>query len=232
MTNRINFFILVTENMAPEKKALIVLVVLSVASIMAVLGTSSYVSVVHGLSVGLFSSSIFYFCIVYIPERQKRKRVKIRLQEQYRSIKLRVVDLLLMLSNTRSYPYRDRENLLDQQEFKRFFKCAVSRDMDRWHAVANGLQRNEYHLHEVLYYLRMLNDEIRHAMTAIDIDDEGVTGYLTHYSQVLSRMDMIQNDYDDIKILCRHLWSLYTGFSFVDGYPDTDVIQDMIDRIK
>ena len=104
--------------------------------------------------------------------------------------------------------------------------------MDRWHAVANGLQRNEYHLREVLYYLRMLNEEIRHAMTAIDIDDEGVTGYLTHYSQVLSRMDMIENDYDDIKLLCRHLWSFYTGFSFVKGYPDTDVIQDMIDRIK
>ena len=218
--------------MAPEKTVLIVLVVLLVASIMAGLGTSSHVAVIHSLSAGLLSSSIFYFCVVYIPERQKRKRVRTSLQKQYRSIKLDIIDLILMLSNSQFYPYRHRENLLDQQEFKRFFKCAVSPDMDRWHAVANGLQRNEYHLREVLYYLRMLNEEIRHAMTAIDIDDEGVTGYLTHYSQVLSRMDMIENDHDDIKLLCRHPWSFYTGFSFVKGYPDTDVIQDMIDRIK
>ena len=216
--------------MAPEKKALIVLVVLSAASIMAVLGTGSHISVVHSLSAGLFSSSIFYFFVIYIPERQKRKRVRTRLQKQYRSIKLDIIDLLLMLSNSQFY--RDRENLLDQQEFKRFFKCAVSPGMNRWHAVANGLQQNEYHLREVLYYLRMLNEEIRHAMTAIDIDDEEVAGYLKSCSQLLSRMDMIQTDYDDIKLLCRNvLWSLYTGYN-AKGYPGTDVMQDMIDRIK
>ena len=223
---------LVTEKMAPEKKALIVIGVLSVASIMAVLETSSYVSILHGLSVGLFSSSIFYYCVVYIPERQKRKRVRIRLQEQYRSIKLDIIDLLLMLSNSQSYPYRDRENLLDQQEFKRFFKCAVSLDMDRWDAVANGLEENEYHFHELLHYLRLLNEEIRQAMIVIDIDDEEITGYLIHCSQVLSRMDIIQNDYEDIKLLCRNLlWPLYTGYSSAVGYQDTDVTQDVIDRI-
>lgn len=155
--------------------------------------------------------------------------MKIRLQEQYRSIKLHIIDLLLMLSHSQSYQYR--ENLLNQQEFRRYFKCRVSSDMDRWDAVANGLLNNEYHFQEVLYYLRMLNEEIRHAMTAIDIRDEEVTEYLMHCSQVLSRMDMIQNDYDDIKPLCRNLWSLYTGFSPIEGYQDIDVIQDMIDRI-
>ena len=215
--------------MVPEKTVLIVLVVLSAASIIAGLGTSSHVAVVHSLSVGLFSSSIFYFCVVYIPERQKRKRVRDRLLEQYRSIKLDIIDLLLILSNSQFYP--DRENLLDQQEFKRFFKCAVSQNMDRWHAVASGLEENEYCFRELLYYLRMLNDEIRHAMAAIDIHDEEVTKYLKNCSQVLSRMDMIHNDYEDIKLLCRNLWSLYTGYSFAEGYKDTDIIQDMIDRI-
>ena len=95
-----------------------------------------------------------------------------------------------------------------------------------------GFNENEDHLHEVLYYLRILNEEIRHAMTTIDIHDEEVTGYLKNCSQVLSRMDMIQNDYDDIKQLCRDLlWPLYTGFT-AKGYQDTDVTQDMIDRIK
>ena len=130
-----------TEKMAPEKTVLIVLFVLSVANIMAGLATNSYVSVLHNLSIGFVGSCIFYFCVVYIPEQQKRKRVRDGLQEQYRSIKLRVVDLLLMLSNSQSYPYRDRENLLDQKEFKRFFKCDVSPGMSRWAAVANGLQR-------------------------------------------------------------------------------------------
>ena len=73
--------------------------------------------------------------------------------------------------------------------------------------------------------------KIRHAMAAIDIHDEEVTKYLKNCSQVLSRMYMIHNDYEDIKLLCRNLWSLYTGYSFAEGYKDTDIIQDMIDRI-
>ena len=160
----------------------------------------------------------------------KGKRARDKLREQYRSTKLNIIDLLLTLGNSQSY--QDRENLLDQQEFKRFFKCAVSPDMSRWDAVASGLEENDYHFRDVLNHLHMLNDEIRRAITAIDIDNVKVTEYLSHYSQVLSRMDMIENDYDDIKLLCRHLWSFYTGYSFVDGYPDTDVMQDMIDRIK
>ena len=206
---------------------LIVLFFFSVINIVAGLATNSWVSVLHTLSVGFVGSFIFYLCVVFIPEQQKKNRVRNKLQEQYRFTKLRVVDLLLMLSKSQFYPYRDRENLLDRQEFKRFFNNS------RWAAVANGLQRNEYHLREVLYYLRMLNEEIRHAMTVIDIDDEEVTKYLKNCSQGLSRMDMIQNDYEDIKLLCRDLlWPLFTGYSFVDGYSDIDVIQAMIDRIK
>ena len=159
--------------------------------------------------------------------------MRTRLQGQYRTIKLDIINLLLMLSNSQSYPYRDRENLLDQQEFKRFFKCAVSPDMNRWDAVFEGLQRSEYHFREVLHYLRLLNDEIRYAMIAIDIDDEEIAGFLKNRSQSLSRMDIIQNDYEDIQLLCRDLlWPLYTGYSFDKGYLNTDVMQDKTDRIK
>ena len=226
-----------TEKMALEKKVLFLLVVLSAVSITYDSGTSSHAAITQSLSAGLFSSSIFYFFVVFIPECQKRKRVRTWLQEQFRSTKLNIINLLLMLSNSQYYPYQNRDNLLDQKEFKRFFKCAVSPDMSRWDAVASGLEENEYHFREVLYYLRMLNEEIRRAMIVIDIDDQDVARYLISYSQFLSRMDIIQNDYEDVKLLCRDLlWPLYTGFKpkTAEGYPDTDsdITQDMIDRIK
>ena len=217
----------------PEKKVLLILCILTVVSIVISLVTvekGNYVSILNAICVGFFGSSIFYFFVVYLPERQKRKRVRNRLQEQYTSLKLEGIDLILMLSNSQSY--QDREKLLDQQEFRRFFNEDVSPSMTRWHALANGLQENEYHFRELLYYLRMINDEIRYAMTTIDIHDEEVNKYLKNCSQVLSRLDILWHDYDDIKLLCRNLWSLYTGFSFVEGYKDRDVIQEMINRIE
>lgn len=217
----------------PEKKVLIVLVILTVASVLASFVTVSqgdYLSILHALSVGFFGSSIFYFFVVYIPERSKRKRVRIRLQYQYRTIKLDCIELMLMLSN--SQPYRCREKLLDLKEFRKFFNELVEPHKPRWYAFASGLEENEYHLRELLYYLRMLNDEIRDAMTTIDIHDEEVIRFMKNCSHVLSRLDMIQPDYDDIKLLCRNLWSLFTGFDHVTGQRETDIIQDMIDKIK
>lgn len=217
----------------PKKKILLLLVVLSFGSILAGFLTvpeRNYLLVMHSLSVGFVGSSIFYFFVVYIPERQKRKRVRTRLEKQYKSIKLDCIHLFLIVSN--SQDFKNRELLLNLKEFRCFFNEGISSDMTRWDAVANGLQGYEYGLNELLYFLRLLNEEIRHAMTTVDIHDEEVNAYLKHCSQVLSRMDMVQPDYDDIKLLCRNLWGLFTGFAFTNGgYKETDVIQEMINRI-
>jgi hypothetical protein len=37
--------------------------------------------------------------------------------------------------------------------------------------------------------------------------------------------------YDDTKSFARFLWALFTGWSFVTGYPKSDIVQDMIDAI-
>ena len=218
----------------PSKWILVLLVLLTIVSILAGLATvpqQNHLIVLHSLSVGFFGSSVFYFFVVYLPERQKRKRVRTRLDKQYRSLKLEIIGLFLIVCD--SQDYRNHELLLDQKEFRRYFSSDITSDMTRWDAVANGLEDYEFGFYELLYFLRMLNEEIRYAMTLIDIHDDEVDEYLKNCSQVLSRMDMVQpNNYDDTKLLCRNMWAMFTGFAFTNGgYKDNDVIQDMINKI-
>ena len=122
--------------------------------------------------------------------------------------------------------------LLDQEEFKRYFKNNNSNNENRWDAVANGIQDNEYYLNEILYELRVLNDEIKFVRSNIDIHDEEVFQFLNNLSQIIHRMESTKPEYDDIKSFCRFLWEIFTGWSIIDGYRKTDIIADMIGRIK
>ena len=190
----------------------------------------NYELIVHSLSVGFVVSVMFYFIVVYLPAIQKRNMIHKSLKKQYREFKLTCIDTFLIISD--SQQYQDREMLLDQEEFRRYFKNNISEDQTRWDAVANGLQDNSYYLKEVIYELQMLNEEIRFVKNNIDIHDEEAFNFFNRLSQIIFRMESTQPEYDDIKSFCSFLWQLFTGWSFIDGYRDTDLIHSMIVRLN
>ncbi|MEQ1546301.1 hypothetical protein [Methyloglobulus sp.] len=217
----------------PDRKLILLLVVATIACFITGVITTpekKYDLLINSLSVGFVISAIFYFIVVYLPEYQKKGRVFRSMERQYKVFKQSCILTFLILSNSQEYEHR--EMLLDQEEFKRYFKNNNINNENRWDAVANGIQRNEYYLNEILYELRLLNDEIKFVRNTIDIHDEDVFQFLNKLSQIIHRMESTKPDYDEIKSFCRFLWELFTGWSFVDGYRKTDLINDMIQRLK
>jgi hypothetical protein len=45
-------------------------------------------------------------------------------------------------------------------------------------------------------------------------------------------MESTKPDYDEIKSFCRFLWEIFIGWSFISGYRKTDLINDIIQRLK
>ena len=217
----------------PERKIIWFLVITTAVCILIGVVTTpdgKYTVLINTLSVGFLISTIFYFIVVYLPEWQKRGRIHRSMEKQYQVFKKSCIDTFLILSDSQEYQHR--EMLLDQEEFRRYFKNNNKRYENRWDAVANGIQCNEYYLNEVLYELRVLNDEIKFVRSAIDIHDEKVFQFLNNLSQIIHRMDSTKPEYNDIKSFCRFLWEIFTGWSFIDGYRKTDIVLDMIERVK
>jgi len=215
----------------PERKIILFLIIATVVCLIVGIATTpdkNYIPLVNALSVGFVISAAFYFIVVYLPESQKRRRIHRSMERQYQLFKKSCIGTFLILSNSQEYQHR--EMLLDQEEFKRYFKNSNSNNKNRWDAVANGIQDNEYYLNEILYELRVLNDEIKFVRSNIDIHDEEVFQFLNNLSQIIHRMESTKPEYDDIKSFCRFLWEIFTGWS--DGYRKTDIIADMIVRIK
>jgi hypothetical protein len=191
---------------------------------------SNYALLVNALSIGFVISAIFYFIVVYLPENQKRNRVCKSMDRQYQMFKLSCIATFLILSD--SQEYQNREMLLNQEEFRRYFKNNNTNNVNRWHLVANKIQENQYYLNEIIYELKLLNDEIKFIRSSIDIYDDEVFTFLNHLSQIINRMEATKPEYDEIKSFCRFLWEIFTGWSFIDGYRETDLIEEMISRIK
>ncbi|RJX29966.1 MAG: hypothetical protein C4516_11085 [Oxalobacter sp.] len=189
-----------------------------------------YKSIVYDLSVGFIVSAIFYWVVVYLPESNRKKIVHSGLKEQYDSFRRSCISNFLILSNSQNHPNKDA--LLDQEEFKRYFKSDNERGENRWDAVANGLQENEFYLREIIYELRMLSDEIRFVRSTLNIKDIEVYEFLGRFSRVIVRMESTTQDYDDIKSLSGFLWEIFTGWSWVRGYSKTNFIQEMLEKAK
>jgi len=217
----------------PERKIIWFLVIAAVAcSILSVVTVpnNDYFSLVNSFSVGFVISVVFYFIVVYFPENQRKARIYRSMELQYRVFKESCISTFLVLSDSQEYEYK--ENLLNQEEFRRYFKNNNGRNENRWDAVVNGIQGNEYYLNEIIYELRMLNEEIKFIRSSVDIHDEDVFQFLKRLSHMIHRMESTKPDYDDIKSFCGFLWSLFTGWSFIDGYRKTDIVTEMLERIK
>ena len=66
----------------------------------------------------------------------------------------------------------------------------------------NELQKNKYYLHQLLYELEMLNEDIRFVISNIDIHDEEAFKLLNSLSKDIHRIELVQPEYDDIKLFC------------------------------
>jgi hypothetical protein len=196
----------------------------------ATVANGDYKAIAYDLSVGFILSAIFYWIVVYLPESNRKKIIHSGLKEQYENFRKSCINSFLILSDSQSYP--NKEALLDQAEFRRYFKNSNDRGENRWDAVANGLQANEFYLREIVYELRMLNDEIRFIRSTLNIKDIEIYEFLGRLSREIVRMESTTQDYDEIKSFCRFLWEIFTGWNWVSGYSKTNLIQEMLESAK
>ena len=216
-----------------DKKLTILLIFLTLIFLaigITTVDSIGYGSMINSLSVGFVVSSIFYFLVVYMPEYKRRKMLHESLKSQYLQFKISCINTFLIISN--SQEHSDREELLNLTEFRRYFKKENKNGENRWDAVANSLQDSEYYLREVIYYLQMLNEEIRYTRNSINLNDPEVFEFLNRLSQLIARMESTEREYDDIKSLCGFLWSIFTGWDWAKGYSESDIIKDIIGRAK
>jgi hypothetical protein len=201
----------------------IVIALVSISGVVALKGESSFSSIIYATCLALFTSSVFYAVTVIAPETKRRNRVRRGLNQQYRSFKKRCIDLFLIASKSQDYKYR--ENLLDHQEFRRYFSIRIANNQSRWDLVATSIDDQDYIFGEIVRELDLLDGEIEFARSSVEMNDEKVEQFFINLRQVIHTIKGAEANSDDYKHFCRTLWSI---FARCDGQLEEDIIESMI----
>ena len=182
----------------------------------------------HDIAVGVMVSLFIYFLVVWLPDRDKRKRVRQNLQLQYDSFKERCIAIFLSAMGP-SFDPAVIDSLKDREAFMRFFKEGLSPGQTRWDAVANGLKTEN--INSLIIEFEIFVSEVRFILIAVDVQNEDVFAFLKQLAIVLYRARDCSPDYDGVESLLRLMWHVFAGWSFVEGYIKKDQIAGMIDAL-
>jgi hypothetical protein len=185
--------------------------------------------IIFDLSTGFLISMIFYLLVVWFPDRQKKIIIKHNFEEQYRFFKEDTINILLNVCVAGRYDAKSPTNLLDQDEFRKYFKENISESQNRWDTVFNGL--DGYWIKEILVELEILLNEVTFVLSNVYIDDPNVFSFLKRLSQSVYKLKNSSLEYDDRKKLTAFLWQLLAGWSVIDGYREEDIVKVMIEKI-
>lgn len=188
-------------------------------------------SIVFSLASGSLVSILFYWMLVRFPELRRRKRLKSVFLAQYKSFKLQCIDIFVVLSHGGGGLYEPglNERLLDQVEFRKYFKAETGEGQNRWHRVLNNL--NDYYLEALARKMEHFREDLNFFVRAVDIPDEDKVAAFNRLSQSTYYHVTRSDDYDEVKSLSQYLWQLFSGWSFIAGYSDDDPIVDLVSSV-
>lgn len=184
--------------------------------------------VAFDLSVGALSAIGMFYLLVRLPEYERKNRIKRHLQFSYGSFKRSVIQIFVGTIQG-SYSSEIIDRLMDQRQFRDFFKEPHIPGQDKWDGVANKM--DDFMLRQIVLETEVLHGEFQHALSILDIKDPEVFSFVKRLSVALYRAKNWSSDYDGTKEVLGFFWSIFAGWSWVDGYADHEVIPNMISKL-
>lgn len=181
----------------------------------------------NAITINILAAYILYIFVVYIPENKKYRLIKNNLSKQYNQFKETMISRFLNITNDNNEALATK--LKDIKEFRAYFE---NNNQKRWYAILNGLDGNKYVLKDMLSELAILRNEISFTLNNIEIHDEQVFAFFKNLSQTIYKLEQSDFETDDFKSLMGFIWQLFSGWSWIDGYSEKDIIKSIIDRIN
>ncbi len=194
-------------------------------------GSSSHweylLNLLNSLLINVLAAYLLYVLVVHLPGLRRRSIIRNNLATHYRHFREDIVTNFLQLASERVGFSRIKE-LCDMHAFRAFF----SQDKNaRWYAVSNALYDNPLVMRDIVTELVLFRNELTFALSQVEIHDERIFGLLKRLSAAIYRVEQRKLEYDDVKAFMGLMWDVFAGWSVIDGYRTSDIVQDAIEGI-
>jgi hypothetical protein len=184
----------------------------------------------YDLGLTSLTSLIFYWILVVVPENQRRERLRRSMTQNYRLFREDVVSTLLGIIQ-RSYSVGQvRELATSQRAFRDFFHSPSDAEgQEWWHAVQNRIR--EHHIASLTIALELFRDEIAFLLNNADVRDDEAFAFFRRLSDAITSAKVPNATDSPADAILGFIWQALSGWNAVSGYPEHDVIADMIRKI-
>lgn len=192
-------------------------------------------AVAVNLLTGGVISFLFYFLVVVISERRKKSIIKSNLRRLYRDIKHDILRQVVFASikggrTDLTTSVEEVDRLMDVENFKAAFAHGSEAD-EGFYAFENQMSNETSEFREIVLNLQMLSKQIEFVLHNYVLDDQKAFDFFKRLELILLKLQSSGAGYDESKPLCRFVWEMFTGFSFIEGYRGYDPIERMVDGI-
>ena len=190
----------------------------------------------YALLAGGVVSFLFYFLMVFVPERRRRAIIKRNLTNNYLYLKKNIAHQIFWASvkggrdDLREALFAGTEaveSLMKVGSFRRLFEGGKEAD-EGWYAFENQMGPDSLEYREIILNLQIFQKQIDFVLHNYSGVDGRLFDLMKNLEIVLHRIDHTYPDYDGIKPLCSFLWTIFSGWDFAVGYRDYDPIEKMI----
>ena len=189
--------------------------------------------------IGGLISFLFYFLVIHIPERKKRRIIKVNLKQQYANVKEAILHEII--SASRKGGRTDLviggkytiKRLLTTDGFIEVFEGGRE-GHEGFYAFRNYMSKGDVpEYREIIINLKVLSKQIDYVLHNYPIKDEKIFDFFKWLEGFLIRLENRSTGYyqDEEGLLSSFIWPVFSGYSTINGYMGYDFIEKMIEEI-
>jgi hypothetical protein len=122
------------------------------------------------------------------------------------------------------------DKLMNVVEFRKTFSGGKEAT-EGFYAFENQMMERTAEFEELVLNLRILSSHFNYILTNYQIKEQKTFDYLKGLEMFLIRLQFSKAGYDESKPLCRFIWDVFAGWSFVSGARDYDIIEKAISEL-
>ncbi|MGE0198924.1 MAG: hypothetical protein AB7N99_02530 [Simkaniaceae bacterium] len=178
----------------------------------------------YSFTEAILCSYLFYFIVVFIPQKRRTKHIKKIVLIAYDDFKEEIISHLVQMSDQH---IDNIKNLFEPSVFRQHFP------KEKWYQVANSLYDNQKFAHTWRLKSQFLRNKIIFLLNAVEHNDSQSFSSLKIFCWNLQELESINltYDYESQKQLMQFFWQIFAGWNFIKGYLKYDYIKTTICKL-
>ena len=187
---------------------------------------------IYGFLQSFFAGFVFWFMVVFFPEYRHKKAVYRFMVNRYKEFRINLIRIFLKAAEV--FEYNKEEELLDHENFKKFFGTKRDfRSADLLCVAESEMDCNPAYLNDIRVAFKHFSDEIDFAITKLVSDDVQLFEELNFLKRRMYNLfNLSCYKGDPSKYIGQFFWDTLGWWSEMHGDRPNDWIADSIEKLK